>query len=360
MKKLISLFDALLVAAGAMTVSSCATSHDEDSIVDLSKFYMRGNMNNWANDSLEDGKMTANPDGSYSIVYTAKAAIDEFAIADSGWTVKYCAAAEVAADAAEVVLASNGGNAKVTGQTPGNSYKMTVRPSSTSVSVKVELAGSNVPDFYVLDKTTGMKKLTYDGTEYTYSFVASEAEENIVIWSKDKYYKGDVTYADENATVAALTESDSVGNLTIKSLTAGNNIKLILSVKDSNVSAKAEKGIPEHFKVVMTFKDNKTEKVSFNSNISWSGVKTGKWSVDEKTFDNTGKEATLVDGKLIFYISNDYDIAGTWVDEQAPTGYNFKFEATVGSGAADGGLWYKLPIGEDTVEITYYYDGKKN
>ena len=60
MKKIISLFAALLVAAGAMTVTSCATSHDESPIVDLSTFYLRGNMNNWANDSIEDGKMTAN------------------------------------------------------------------------------------------------------------------------------------------------------------------------------------------------------------------------------------------------------------------------------------------------------------
>ena len=159
MKKLISLFAALLVAVGTLAVSSCATSHDEDPIVDLSSFYLRGNMNNWANDSLDDGKMTANADGSYSIVYTAKAADDEFAIANSGWSVKYCNGTKVAPDGTDVSLESGGGNAKVTGQTPGNNYKMTVKPSSTSVSVKVELAGSNVPDFYILDKTTGLKKM---------------------------------------------------------------------------------------------------------------------------------------------------------------------------------------------------------
>ena len=166
MKKLISLFAALLVAVGTLAVSSCATSHDEDPIVDLSSFYLRGNMNTWANDSLDDGKMTANADGSYSIVYTAKAADDEFAIANSGWSVKYCNGTKVAPDGTDVSLESGGGNAKVTGQTPGNNYKMTVKPSSTSVSVKVELAGSNVPDFYILDTTTGMNKMDYDGTEY--------------------------------------------------------------------------------------------------------------------------------------------------------------------------------------------------
>ena len=186
MKKLISLFAALLVAVGTLAVSSCATSHDEDPIVDLSSFYLRGNMNNWANDSLDDGKMTANADGSYSIVYTAKAANDEFAIANSGWSVKYCNGTEVAPDGTDVSLASGGDNAKVTGQIPGNNYKMTVTPSSTSVSVKVELAGSNVPDFYILDKTTGLKKMEYDGTSYTTTYKATGVTGSICVWSKDK------------------------------------------------------------------------------------------------------------------------------------------------------------------------------
>ena len=56
------------------------------------------------------------------------------------------------------------------------------------------------------------------------------------------------------------------------------------------------------------------------------------------------------------YVSKDYDVSGTWVAAQAPEGANFKFEATVGSGKADGGLWYKLPLDQDTVEITYYDD----
>ena len=137
MKKSISLFAALLVAVGTLAVSSCATSHDEDPIVDLSSFYLRGNMNNWANDSLDDGKMTANADGSYSIVYTAKAANDEFAIANSGWSEKFCGGATVTVDGTEVELAANGGNAKVSGQVASTKYKMTIRPSVKSVFVKV-------------------------------------------------------------------------------------------------------------------------------------------------------------------------------------------------------------------------------
>lgn len=357
MKKIISLFAALLVAAGAMTVTSCATSHDESPIVDLSTFYLRGNMNDWANNSLEDGKMTANADGSYSITYTAKAADDEFAIADSGWSVKYCNGTSVTVGAeTATVLGSNGGNAVVKGQTPGNNYKLTVIPGSTSVSVKVELAGSNVPDFYILDTTTGLTKMEYDGTSYIYSFEASDVSETLTVWSKDKYYGGEISYNADNPTSKTLTSEKAPASISVSGLTKGDSLKLVLNVSDETVSAKVILAIPEHFKVIMTFDDNETGTVKINSNISWSGVKSGSWSVDERKFDNSGKEANITDHKLIFYISKDYDIAGTWVAEQAPEGANFKLEASVDSGKPDGGLWYKLPLDKDTVEITYYKD----
>ncbi len=360
MKKIISLFAALLVAAGAMTVTSCATSHDESPIVDLSTFYLRGNMNDWANNSLEDGKMTANPDGSYSITYTAKAADDEFAIANSGWSVKYCNGTSVTVGAeTATVLESNGGNAVVKGQTPGNNYKMTVIPAETNVSVKVELAGSNVPDFYILDTTTGLTKMEYDGKSYIYAFEASDVSETLTVWSKDKYYGGEISYNADNPTSKSLTSEKDPKSISVSGLTKGDSLKLVLNVSDETVSAKVILAIPEHFKVIMTFVDNETGTVKINSNISWGGVKSGSWSVDGKKFDNTGKEANITDHKLIFYISKDYDIAGTWVAEQAPKGANFKFEASVNSGNADGGLWYKLPLDKDTVEITYYKDSIK-
>lgn len=357
MKKIISLFAALLVAAGAMTVTSCATSHDESPIVDLSTFYLRGNMNNWANDSIEDGKMTANPDGSYSITYTAKAADDEFAIANSGWSVKYCNGTSVTVGAeTATVLGNNGGNAVVKGQTPGNNYKMTVIPAETNVSVKVELAGSNVPDFYILDKTTGLIKMEYDGTSYTYEFKASGDSETLTIWSKDKYYKGSISYKADTPENVTLDSENKATSISISGLDIGKSFKLVLTVSEETVSARVIVAIPEHFKVIMTFKDNENDSIKINSNISWSGVKTGSWSIDETNFDTLGKEAKIKDHKLIFYISKDYDITGTWCAEQAPKGANFKLEATIGNGSADGGLWYKLPLDKDIVEITYYED----
>ncbi len=227
MKKIISLFAALLVAAGAMTVTSCATSHDESPIVDLSTFYLRGNMNDWANNSLDDGKMTANPDGSYSITYTAKAADDEFAIANSGWSVKYCNGTSVTVGAeTATVLGSNGGNAVVKGQTPGNNYKMTVIPAETNVSVKVELAGSNVPDFYILDTTSGLKKMEYDGTSYTTTYKATSTTGSICVWSKDKYFTASNVAL---KTATSLTETSTAGNIGLAGLAIGTEYNVSIA-----------------------------------------------------------------------------------------------------------------------------------
>ena len=139
MKKSISLFAALLVAVCTLAVSGCATSHDdlEPAVVDLSQFYLRGTMTNWCNDTLEDGKLTLNSDGTFSIEYTAKAVMEDFAIADSDWAGKFCGGATVTVDGTEVELAANGGNAKVSGQVASTKYKMTIRPSVKSVFVKV-------------------------------------------------------------------------------------------------------------------------------------------------------------------------------------------------------------------------------
>lgn len=142
MKKLNKIMAAIAsLALSAAVFTGCVTDNpDLESLVDLSSFYLRGNMNNWANDALTDGSLTENTDGTFTITYTAKANPDEFAIADATWATKYCNGTEVVVDGDFVELAAGGDNAKVTGQVPGNNYKMTIQPLSSSVKVKVELA----------------------------------------------------------------------------------------------------------------------------------------------------------------------------------------------------------------------------
>lgn len=317
MKKIISLFAALLVAAGAITVTSCATSHDESPIVDLSTFYLRGNMNNWANDSIEDGKMTANPDGSYSITYTAKAADDEFAIANSGWSVKYCNGTSVTVGAeTATVLGNNGGNAVVKGQTPGNNYKMTVIPAETNVSVKVELAGSNVPDFYILDTTTGLNKMEYDGTSYTTTYKATAVTGSICVWSKDKYYTASNVAL---KTATTLTAASGAGNIDFTGLSANTEYNVSIA-KDG-----------DDYKVTVT----KLCPYWMVGAINYNG---------DNVF--TRMEATDTDGEYTYTFKYNSDMSKNW----GSPADGVAFKITDGNGSWNAKICgVKIKLGEDFV-----------
>lgn len=243
--KIISALASLTVAVAALT--GCpSVNADSEALIDLSTFYLRGNMNNWANDALTDGALTENDDGTFSITYTAKAAEDEFAIADSGWAVKYCNGTSVAVDGTETEFASGGDNAKVTGQIPGNNYKMTITPGSSSLKIKVELAGSNSASFYIVDAVDGLVPVSYDGSKYTYDFTATGTTESFELWSEGKYY----TSNSVTSTASVLTVSDEKGTLKCSGLTSSLGYILTLTVEDGKVSAKiAEKNLKDVYEL---------------------------------------------------------------------------------------------------------------
>ena len=229
LNKIMAAFASLALSAAVFT--GCVTDNpDLESLVDLSSFYLRGNMNNWCNDALTDGSLTENPDGTFTITYTAKSNPDEFTIADATWATKYCNGTEVVVDGDFVELAAGGDNAKVTGQVPGNNYKMTIQPLSSSVKVKVELAGSNIPSFYVLDTTKGLVEIPYDGKSYNYEFSADAETANLVIWSDKVYYTGEATVG----TAKELTASDELGSLTVSGLTSGKLYNASFTVDDDD------------------------------------------------------------------------------------------------------------------------------
>ena len=318
MKKIICLFAALLVAAGAMTVTSCATSHDESPIVDLSTFYLRGNMNNWANDSIEDGKMTANPDGSYSIAYTAKAVNDEFAVANSGWSVKYCGKDIAVGGESTELISGAKDNAKVTGQIPGNNYKLTVIPGSTTVSVKVELAGSNVPDFYILDTTTGLNKMEYDGTSYTTTYKATAVTGSICVWSKDKYYTASNVAL---KTATKLTAASDAGTIDFTGLSAKT---------DYNVSIAKDKD-GDDYKVTVT----KLCPYWMVGAINYNG---------NNVF--TRMEATATDGEYTYTFKYNSDMSKNW----GSPADGVAFKITDGNGSWNAKICdVKIKLGEDFV-----------
>lgn len=316
MKKIISLFAALLVAAGAMTVTSCATSHDESPIVDLSTFYLRGNMNNWANDSIEDGKMTANPDGSYSIAYTAKAVNDEFAVANSGWSVKYCGKDIAVGGESTELISGAKDNAKVTGQIPGNNYKLTVIPGSTTVSVKVELAGSNVPDFYILDTTTGLNKMEYDGTSYTTTYKATAVTGSICVWSKDKYYTASNVALKTSTT---LTAASDAGNIDFTGLSANTEYNVSIA-KDG-----------DDYKVTVT----KLCPYWMVGAINYNGYNVF-----------TRMEATDTDGEYTYTFKYNSDMSKNW----GSPADGVAFKITDGNGSWNAKICgVKIKLGEDFV-----------
>lgn len=316
MKKIISLFAALLVAAGAMTVTSCATSHDESPIVDLSTFYLRGNMNNWANDSIEDGKMTANPDGSYSIAYTAKAVNDEFAVANSGWSVKYCGKDIAVGGESTELISGAKDNAKVMGQIPGNNYKLTVIPGSTTVSVKVELAGSNVPDFYILDTTTGLNKMEYDGTSYTTTYKATAVTGSICVWSKDKYYTASNVAL---KTATTLTAASDAGNIDFTGLSANTEYNVSIA-KDG-----------DDYKVTVT----KLCPYWMVGAINYNG---------DNVF--TRMEATDTDGEYTYTFKYNSDMSKNW----GSPADGVAFKITDGNGSWNAKICgVKIKLGEDFV-----------
>ena len=229
LNKIMAAFASLALSAAVFT--GCVTDNpDLESLVDLSSFYLRGNMNNWCNDALTDGSLTENTDGTFTITYTAKSNPDEFAIADATWATNFCGVeVAVGGDFVDLVPGAEG-NAKVTGQVPGNNYKMTIQPLSSSVKVKVELAGVNVPSFYVLDTTKGLVEIPYDGKSYNYEFSADAETANLVIWSDKVYYTGEATVG----TAKELTADDEVGYLTVSGLTSGKPYNASFTVDDDD------------------------------------------------------------------------------------------------------------------------------
>lgn len=169
MKKITKILAAVTTAL-VLSFTGCVNSNaDLDTMIDLSPFYLRGNMNGWANAALSDGALTAKGDGTYTIAFTAGSSDDQFAIADSGWSVKYCDGKNVALNAGYTELTSGGDNAVATGLTAGTTYTMTIQPGSTSVFVKIDGEALVNADVSTLTSTTAVKTGAYvkiEGASY--------------------------------------------------------------------------------------------------------------------------------------------------------------------------------------------------
>ena len=259
------------LALVATAFTGCVNSYDDrDPVVNLATFYLRGNMNNWCNDSLDDGVLTANGDGTYSITYTAKSSTDEFAIANSGWTQKFCAGTSVAVGGDEVVLEAGGDNAKVTGQVVGNTYKMTITPGGTNLTVVVEGSAASasesvLPTYIIGDPAKGASgEITtmwsssaaplgeYSDNVATFTFTCDGAD----AWGSDGTQSSfklivpneDLTNVDTNwgkcdITVDggwALQGAGSADNMVISGLTANNSYIISVYASGDTIFVKCD------------------------------------------------------------------------------------------------------------------------
>lgn len=182
MKKLISLFAALLVAAGAMTVSSCATSHDDLEPVAIPAYIVGGfknskgieitpvvvgsapNDNNFYPLTYTDGvaefAFTQDSDA-WAAGYPTDTMTFKLALSDSWDTTWGKTEFELNADYKEVE--SSDKNCTVKGLVQGNKYKISIKMEGSKVSVKIEGEAPDAPDADVsaLNSKTASQKGAY-------------------------------------------------------------------------------------------------------------------------------------------------------------------------------------------------------
>ncbi len=238
MKKIISLFAALLVAAGAMTVTGCATSHDDlDSVIDLSSFYVRGSCGSWDANEKSNNKLTAKGDGSYEYTFKAAAEKVNFAIDDGAWGTTYriqpgSTDTLVTYKIGNEVEAASGNNAncpELNGLTVGTYYTVKATPLVNTIKIKVVEGEASVPAIMIVGNGT-VTPLSYNGTSYEYAFDADDTNVTLTVYSSKNYLKCDSVAlgATDAATITKDEKSSNVVKVT--GLTAGSPYILTITV----------------------------------------------------------------------------------------------------------------------------------
>lgn len=182
MKKIISLFAALLVAAGAMTVTSCATSHDDLEAVAIPGYIVGGF--GTAKDISASDSTPVGDNKFYAIKFTDGLAEFSFTQVDDRWTsdcnpnsmtfqITLDAGWDTGWKGKDLILnddyveleVGKPANSSVKGLVPGNKYKISVKMEGSKVSVKVtgEATASKATDADVsaLNSETAKQKGAY-------------------------------------------------------------------------------------------------------------------------------------------------------------------------------------------------------
>lgn len=250
-------------------------------------------------------------------------------------------------------------NASFKGLIPGQSYKLTLKVTTKGVlTVKVEEQPITSGIVVRVSGLTSSKKYSLKGdfdktveadANGNARFVVPFTTRLNATFTKKISLSGDGV----NTPVFALTATPAADKL--------NYVTVISNPKSSPTATELTLASPQDIasKITMKVPDAIASKpsVKLGSNISWSGVKAGKWSADGVDYGNAAITVVpdAINKTIVFYVTGDYDVAGTWVDGQKAPDTNFKFEFSE-DGFANLGGWFKLTL--DSEQELDYKDKK--
>lgn len=250
-------------------------------------------------------------------------------------------------------------NASFKGLIPGQSYKLTLKVTTKGVmTVKVEEQPITSGIVVRVSGLTSSKKYSLKGdfdktveadANGNARFVVPFTTRLNATFTKKISLSGDGV----NTPVFALTATPDADKL--------NYVTVISNPKSSPTATELTLASPQDIasKITMKVPDAIASKpsVTLGSNISWSGVKAGKWSADGVDYGNGAITVVpdAINKTIVFYVTGDYDVAGTWVDGQKAPDTNFKFEFSE-DGFANLGGWFKLTL--DSEQELDYKDKK--
>lgn len=250
-------------------------------------------------------------------------------------------------------------NASFKGLIPGQSYKLTLKVTTKGVlTVKVEEQPITSGIVVRVSGLTSSKKYSLKGdfdktveadANGNARFVVPFTTRLNATFTKKISLSGDGV----NTPVFALTATPAADKL--------NYVTVISNPKSSPTATELTLASPQDIasKITMKVPDAIASKpsVKLGSNISWNGVKAGKWSADGVGYGNAAITVVpdAINKTIVFYVTGDYDVAGTWVDGQKAPDTNFKFEFSE-DGFANLGGWFKLTL--DSEQELDYKDKK--
>lgn len=379
MKKLSKIaFATLAGLAMIVSATSCVQIHAADEPMgDLKDQYVRGSMNNWANDNIEEGALTKNEDGTYSFIFKATAETEEFGVADKDWSSKY-SKGEVKAGGEYSVIEVGSGleNAKITGLTTGEVYTMTIIAGAESLKIKVELggelesAGYDALPFYLdgyfvqgdvlecgwkNDATCLLSGATLDKEELTVSYKASFVAKTTegyfaIVGANDRYYAESFTVGAKDF-IELTNTTDGMKSIKISGLEVDATYRLeVYTTTEGKVFAKMYKLDLIKFKFCVTGLTEGNH-VWMNGTFwdpersSWPlGWPIASWNSPAKD----GYNDVVADSKGVAEFGNE------WIVEAAAvlgTKYSYKYKVI----ACSDGKWAKADIHESSdivVDVT--------